>query len=114
MVENPFGDDFIVYLVDDTPTTIAAFASANDWKEVVQKEMYSILSNGMWEVTDWPHGYKHVSCKWVVKKKLKPDDTIEKYKARLVAKSYTQKEGANFLVLIHLLLEWLLFEYYFP
>jgi hypothetical protein len=41
----------------------------------------------------------------VVKKKLKPDDTIEKYKARLVAKSYTQKEGANFLVLIHLLLE---------
>ena len=33
-----FGDDFIVYLVDDTPTTIAeAFASpdADNWKEVV-------------------------------------------------------------------------------
>jgi hypothetical protein len=44
-----FGDDFTVYLVDDTPKTIAkAFASpdANDWKEAVRSEMDSILSNG--------------------------------------------------------------------
>jgi hypothetical protein len=32
----------------------------------------------------------------VSKKKLKPDGTIEKYKTRLVAKSYTQKEGEDF------------------
>ena len=30
------------------------------------------------------------------KKKLRPDDTIEKYKARLVAKCYTQKEDKDF------------------
>src|SRR6266699_1100275 len=45
---NSFGDDFIVYLVDDTPTSIAeAFASpdADDWKEAVHNEMDSILSN---------------------------------------------------------------------
>jgi hypothetical protein len=38
-----------VYLVDDTPTTIIeAFASpdADDWKEAIQNEMNSILSNG--------------------------------------------------------------------
>jgi len=37
-VAKSFGDDFTVYLVDDTPTTIAeAYASpdANDWKEAV-------------------------------------------------------------------------------
>jgi hypothetical protein len=48
-VEKSFGDDFIVYFVDDTPTTIAeAFASldADDWKEAVHNEMDSILSNG--------------------------------------------------------------------
>jgi hypothetical protein len=53
-VENFFGDDFIVYLVDGTPTTITkAFASpdADDWKEADQNEMDSILSNGTWEVT---------------------------------------------------------------
>jgi hypothetical protein len=43
-----FGDDFIVYLVDDTPKTIAeAFASldADDWKGAVHSEMNSTLSN---------------------------------------------------------------------
>jgi hypothetical protein len=45
---NSFSDNFIIYLVDDTPKTIAeAFASPNvdDWKEVVHSEMDSILSN---------------------------------------------------------------------
>ncbi|KAK1627272.1 hypothetical protein QYE76_001587 [Lolium multiflorum] len=54
--------------------------------------MDSILANGTWEVTDRPYGCKPVGCKWVFKKKLRPDGTIEKYKARLVAKGYTQKE----------------------
>jgi hypothetical protein len=32
----------------------------------------------------------------VFKKKLRPDGTIDKYKARLMAKGYTQKEGEDF------------------
>ena len=94
-----FGDDFIVYLVDDTPRTISeAYASpdADYWKEAVRSEMDSILANGTWEITDRPYGCKPVGCKWVFKKKLRPDGTIEKYKARLVAKGYTQKEGEDF------------------
>ena len=59
-----FGDDFTMYLVDDTPTTIAeAYASpdADDWKEGVQSEMDSILPNGTWKLTERPY-----SCKPVV------------------------------------------------
>jgi hypothetical protein len=38
-----------------------------------------------------------VGCKWVFKKKkLRPDGTIDKYKARLMAKGYTQKKGEDF------------------
>jgi hypothetical protein len=37
-----------------------------------------------------------VGCKWVLKKKLRPDGTIDKYKAKLVAKGYTQKEDKDF------------------
>ena len=98
-VEKSFGDDFIVYLVDNTPTSIAeAFASpdADDWKEAVNSEMDSILSNGTWELSERPYGCKPVGCKWVFKKKLRPDGTIEKYKARLVAKGYTQREGEDY------------------
>jgi hypothetical protein len=94
-----FGDDFIVYLVDDTPRTIEEAYSSPDadyWKEAVRSEMDSIMSNGTWEVIERPYGCKPVGCKWVFKKKLRPDGTIEKYKARLVAKGYTQKEGEDF------------------
>ena len=58
--------------------------------------MDSILSNGTWELTERPYGCKPVGCKWVFKKKLRPDGTIEKYKAQLVAKGYTQKEDEDF------------------
>src|SRR3954464_14851537 len=58
--------------------------------------MESILSNGTWELSERPYGCKPVGCKWVFKKKLKPDGTIEKYKARLVAKGYTQREGEDY------------------
>jgi len=37
-----------------------------------------------------------VGCKWVFKKKLRPDGTIKNYKVRLVAKGYAQKEGEDF------------------
>jgi hypothetical protein len=37
-----------------------------------------------------------MGCKWVFKKKLRPDGTIDKYKDQLVAKWYTQKKGEDF------------------
>jgi hypothetical protein len=49
IIAKSFSDDFTVYLVDDTPKTIAeAFASpdADDWKEAVCSEIDSIISNG--------------------------------------------------------------------
>jgi hypothetical protein len=79
--------------VDDTPTSITeAYATlgADGWKEVVHSKMDSILSNGIWELPEQPFGCKPVGCKWVFKKKLnKPNGTIDKYKAQLVAKGYT-------------------------
>jgi hypothetical protein len=58
--------------------------------------MDSIMSNGTWKVVDRPYGCQPIGCKWIFKKKLRPEGTIERYKARLVAKRYTQKEGEDF------------------
>jgi hypothetical protein len=74
--------------------------------------MNSILSNGIWELVGRPYDCKPVGCKWVFKKKLRSDDTIDKYKERLVTKGYTQKEDGYFfdtyshvdrLITIHIL-----------
>jgi hypothetical protein len=115
-IAKSFGDDFTVYLVDDTSKIIVeAFSSpdVDDWKEVVRSEIDSILSNGTWELVDRLYGCKPIGCKWVFKKNLRPDGTIDKYNTRLVAKDYTQKEGEDFfntylhvarLITIHVLL----------
>nr|ABA98004.1 retrotransposon protein, putative, Ty1-copia subclass [Oryza sativa Japonica Group] len=93
-VAKSFGDDYIVYLVDDTPRTIEEAYSSPDadyWKEAVRSEMDSIISNSTWEVVERPYGCKPVGCKLVFKKKLRPDGTIKKYKVRLVAKGYKKR-----------------------
>ena len=98
-VAKSFGEDYIIYPVDDTRTTIGEAYSSLDadlWKEVVQSEMDFIMSNETWEVVDHPYGCKPIGCKCMFKKKLRLDGTIEKYKARLVAKGYTQKEGEDY------------------
>jgi hypothetical protein len=54
-----------------------------------------------------------MGCKWIFKKKLKRDGTVDKYKARLVAKRFTQKKGEDYfdtyspvarLITIHVLI----------
>ena len=43
-----------------------------------------------------PLGNKPIGCKWIFKRKLRTDGTIDKYKVRLVTKRYQQNEGLDF------------------
>lgn len=61
-------------------------------KETVNNELDSIMSNYVRELVDLPLDTKPIGCKWVFKKKLKADRSINKYKTRLVAKGFTQKK----------------------
>ena len=58
--------------------------------------MESLISNKTWKLVDLQPGCKTIGCKWVLRKKLKPDGSIDKYKARLVAKGFKQLEGLEF------------------
>ncbi|BBH02980.1 transposable element gene [Prunus dulcis] len=66
------------------------------WKEAINDEFQSIIQNNTWMLTNLPAGNKAIGCKWVFRKKLKPDGSIDKYKARLVAKGFTQKKGIDY------------------
>ena len=48
-----------------------------------------------WELEDLPPGCKPLGYKWIFKRKLKANGSIDKYKARLVVKGYKQKEGVD-------------------
>jgi len=98
-IERDFGTDFLVYNVEDNPLSLnEALASPDSifWKEAIHDEMESLISNKTWKLCDLPSGCKAIGCKWVLRKKLKPDGSIDKYKARLVAKGYTQREDLDF------------------
>ena len=43
-------------------------------------------------MVDLPPHAKTISCRWIFKKKLKPDESIDKYKSRLVTKGYNRKK----------------------
>nr|GEX10400.1 putative zinc finger, CCHC-type [Tanacetum cinerariifolium] len=65
-------------------------------REAMKDELNSISKNNVWELAELPKGAKPVECKWVYKTKLDPDGNVERYKAHLVAKGYTQKEGVDY------------------
>ena len=58
--------------------------------------MESLISKKTWKLVDLPSGCKTIGCKWVLRKKLKPDGSIDKFKARLVAKGFKQKVDLDF------------------
>nr|KAJ0200935.1 hypothetical protein LSAT_V11C600328890 [Lactuca sativa] len=51
------------------------------------------MHNNTWVLADLPPGCKALGCKWILKRKMKVDGTIDKYKARLVIQGFRQKEG---------------------
>nr|GEU61841.1 zinc finger, CCHC-type [Tanacetum cinerariifolium] len=54
------------------------------------------MHNDTWELTDLPPGCKALRCKWIIKRKMKVDGSIDKYKARLVIQGFRQNEGIDF------------------
>jgi hypothetical protein len=69
---------------------------ADIWRSAEAEEILSLLENGTWEEVLPPNGANLVSCKWVYTIKLNNDGTIDRYKARLVARGFSQVYGEDY------------------
>ncbi|CAI7781108.1 unnamed protein product [Closterium sp. NIES-54] len=69
-------------------------SDAEEWKKAMESELKSIEKNGTWELVELPEGRKVITSKWLFKIKPDADGKIERYKSRLEAKGYQQKEKA--------------------
>ena len=58
--------------------------------------MDSTYSNQMWILIDAPEGVTPIGCKWIYKKKIGAYGQVETYKARLVAKTFRQKQDIGY------------------
>ena len=101
-------DDYIVFLqeheadigiVEDDPINFRqAMESSNaqKWIDAMNEEIKSMKDNDVWDLVPLPEGAKPIGCKWIFKTKRDSKGDVERYKAFLVAKGFTQKEGIDY------------------
>lgn len=80
-----------------SPVLSSARAAIRDphWREAMQLEFDTLRRNSTWQLVPRPPDAPVVTGKWVFKHKLKPDGSLDRYKARAVH-GFTQKAGVDF------------------
>ena len=90
--------DYCYRLVSNVPLTFSeAVTSPNskEWSSAMDEEMESLNDNNTFTLTTLPEGKKAVGGRWVYALKTNADGST-KFKARYVAKGYSQKQGVDY------------------
>lgn len=66
------------------------------WLAAMKEELSMIEKNQTWELVPRPHNRKVIGVKWVFRTKFNSDGSINKHKARLVVKGYSQIFGIDY------------------
>ncbi|KAH9765249.1 hypothetical protein KPL70_001801 [Citrus sinensis] len=85
--------------IEKDPKTFSEAMSSRDasfWREAVNDEIDSIISNQTWVLVDLPPGSKPISSKWVFRRKYNSDGSLQTFKARLVAKGFKQRNDIDY------------------
>ena len=72
-------------------------ASSNPlWQQSMKEELDALHKTGTVDLADLPFGKSAIGCKWVYKIKTRSDGIVDRYKARLVARGFTQEYGIDY------------------
>jgi hypothetical protein len=86
----------VTSITDSEPMTFAQAFDQQVWREAMLEEYDSIMRNDVWEVVSRPVGKSVVTSRWLYKTKYVADGSIEKHKARFVARGFSQIEGVDY------------------
>ncbi|GKD05638.1 ribonuclease H-like domain-containing protein, partial [Tanacetum coccineum] len=78
------------------PKTYFEAYKYSHWIDAMNQEMDALLRNDTWEMVQLPKGRKAIGSKWIYKIKFRSSGEIDRYKVRLVAQGFGQKEGINY------------------
>jgi hypothetical protein len=84
------------HIIDAEPSSYEEAATQQVWKDAMVEEYQSIMKNDVWEIVPRPEGKPVVTSKWIFKIKHTADGSIYKYKARFVARGFSQTEGVYY------------------
>ena len=74
---------------------VQSYKDKQSWLKAMHEEMNSLNKNKTYNLVEFPKGKKVLRNKWVFKL-TKDGDKLVKYKARLVVKGFSQKQGIDF------------------
>jgi hypothetical protein len=77
------------------PSVRAALADPN-WREAMEDEYGTLMSNEIWELIFRPRDSNVVTGKWIFTHKLRADGSFDRYKARWVLRGFTQRPGVDY------------------
>jgi hypothetical protein len=77
------------HIIDIKPSCHEEATSQQVWQDAMTKEYQSILKNDAWDIVPRPEGKSIVTSKWIYKIKHAADGSVEKYKARFVARGFS-------------------------
>lgn len=89
-------EDELMLMGIDEPVNYSQAAKEGEWRKAMRVEIDAVERNNTWVLTELPTGRKAIDLKWIYKIKRDADGQIIKYKARIVAKGYVQKQGVDF------------------
>lgn len=84
----------------DEPSTYEEAMKSSDrdnWLIAMKDEIDSLERNDTWVLMEKPKSQKIVDSKWVYKVKRNTDDSIDRFRARVVARGFTQEYGVDYL-----------------
>ena len=91
---------FALLISSDDPATFQGAITSQEkekWMGAMVEEMESLQKNHTWKLVQLPEGKKAIGCKWVYKRKQAVSEKEEeKFKARLVAKEFSQQKGIGY------------------
>jgi len=78
------------------PTCYSEAAKSHEWRAAMGDEFDALIANQTWSLCPRPSNHNIIRNKWVYKIKEKQDGSIDRYKAKLVAKGFDQESGVDF------------------
>ncbi|XP_074303257.1 uncharacterized protein LOC141637704 [Silene latifolia] len=78
------------------PSTYKQASTGSNWVASMHQELQALEHNQTWDLVLLPTGHKAIGSKWIFKVKHRADGSIERYKARLVAKSFNQVNDKDY------------------
>jgi len=89
-ITNSIDDDVILYC------HLEEVIKDAKWKFVIDEEIASIEKDDTWRLVPKPNGKKSIGVKSIYKDNKNVKEKVERYKARLMKKSYSQKHWIDY------------------